>query len=315
VKITNNLNLPEPIVAAVSNDPYDNAGTLSVTTLLRPAQAVALSRKHADEIVEDAADRIWSLMGQIGHTLVERAAGGLSDDWVSERRYFTDTFGERISGQADLIHVSARTVYDCKFTSGWAVKDAQAKGKSDWQYQLSMLAMLAREGRYLEPYEDAFGLKVYREVEGPPIEITHGKIIAIVRDWTEKVAERNPDWPQKPVAVIDMDILDDETTREWIETKIEGLKFALDGGHVPCTDEERWHRPGKWAVYKGTNKTAAKLADSEDELSSWIFANRAKVGNNPRIEQRPGAYARCEKYCSASAFCRQHQETVKASDV
>lgn len=291
MKLTNRLGLPEPIVQAVANDSYNAQGTLSVTTLLKPPQAYALTLKHGSEIVEDAADRIWSLMGQIGHTIVERASASLGDDWITERRFHAEIDGEKVSGQADLVHLPTSTVDDFKFTSGWAVKDAQANGKSEWRMQLSMLAVLAR-------------------MNG--IEITKGRIIAIVRDWTKMQALRNPEWPQDNVAVIDMDILPHNETLLWMETRIDEFKEAVGGNPRPCTDEERWCSPGKWAVYKGTNIKAAKLADSEDELSSWIFANKGKIGSDYRIEERPTEYKRCQQYCGAAPFCPQFQATLAA---
>jgi len=196
MKITNSLGLPEALVAAIANDPYDNAGTLSVTTILKPAQAIALTKKFEGEITEDAADRIWSLMGQIGHAIIERAAPGLDQSrYISERRYFMPMNGRGVpgydplvvSGQVDLIDVHEATVYDFKFTSGWAVMDARRRGKSDWRTQLSLLAMLAREG----VHGDAGSAQ--------PVNVTHGKIVAIVRDWTQRQADKSRDFPQKPV--------------------------------------------------------------------------------------------------------------------
>jgi hypothetical protein len=295
MKITNDLNLPLPIVEAIRNDPYDNQGTLSVTTLLRPPQAWVLSKRHAGEIVEDASDRIWSLVGQIGHLIIERAAGNLDPEkFIAERRFHGTVEGTPISGQADLIEIDNKTVFDFKFTSGWAVKDAMTSGKSDWRIQLSVLAHLAR-------------------VNG--VEIERGKIVAIVRDWTESAAAKNRDWPQKPIAVIDMDIMGQDETAEWIAARIAEFKAAEAGDIRPCTDEERWHSPGKWAVYKGSNIKAAKLEDSEEALSAWIFANRPKLGADYRIEQRPTEFKRCAKYCAAAAFCPQFQATKATSEV
>lgn len=331
MRITNDLNLPLPIVKAVENDPYDNGGTLSATTLIKPAQAVVLERRHHDEIVEDASDRIWSLMGQIGHLVVERAANGLDPaEYIPERRYYMETqhmlpsfdpvtgaigpeTAQRLSGAADLVHIPSGTVYDFKFTSGWAVMDAMKGGKNEWRYQLSMLAMMARGGLYMEQVEDAFGLKTWVDRAAPPIDIKRGRIVAIVRDWTKGNAAKNPDWPQKAIQVIDMNIMSDEETMAWVDQRVEGLKWAMHGGDTPCTDEERWHRPGKWAVTKAGNQKATKLADSELELSAWIATNRGKVGNNYEIAQRPGVYARCADYCAAAAHCPQHQAHLEAN--
>ena len=321
--ITNRLNLPEPLVAAVANDPYDNGGTLSVTTLLKPAQAVALGIKHGADTTEDAADRIWSLMGQIGHSIIERAAPGLDPArYIAERRFYMDIEQHRmkdfvrdfkgdpetrlrVSGAADLIDVVDEEVLDFKFTSGWAVMSARENGgKSEWQHQLSALAMLAREGGWIDH-------GIYGGATPPqPISIKRGKIVAIVRDWTKSQALKNPNFPQQPVEVLDMNILSDAETREWMDMRIEALKFALDGNDAPCTDEERWAKKGGWAVYKGSNKTAARVMPSELELSAWIGMNRSKVGDNYRIEERPTVYNRCSSYCSAASFCRQHQQSL-----
>ena len=142
MKLTNNLGLTEPIVSAIENDPYDNQGTLSITTLLKPPQAYGLTLKHREVMEEDAADRIWALVGQVGHVILERAAGVMDPNvWTSERRYYGELAGRTISGQADLVHTEG-VVYDFKFTSGWAVIDARA-GKSEWRIQLSALSWVS----------------------------------------------------------------------------------------------------------------------------------------------------------------------------
>lgn len=294
MKLTNNLGLPHAIVKAVENDPYDNQGTLSVTTLLKPPQAYAITQQRQGELTEDAADRIWALTGQIGHLILERASALLdSETNVSEKRYHATISDRAVSGQIDLLERPVKTVFDFKFTSAWAATDARKDGKSDWRTQLSCLAFLARENGE---------------------EVETGKIVAILRDWTPASALRNRDWSDKPIEVIDMNIMSHDETRSWIENRIIEFDDALAGNPRPCTDEERWLRPGKWAVYKGSNVKAAKLEDTEEELSSWVFANRAKLGANYRIEQRPSEYKRCEKYCAAAAFCPQYQATRAADE-
>ena len=60
--LTNNLNLPRSIVAAVTNDPYTKGHSdISVTTLIQPPYLRKL-RESGVEIVEDVSDRIWSLI-------------------------------------------------------------------------------------------------------------------------------------------------------------------------------------------------------------------------------------------------------------
>lgn len=313
MKITNKLGLPMPIVKAVENDPYDNQNTLSITTLLKPPQAYGLTLRHGGEMEEDVADRIWALVGQVGHAILERAAGLMDpEEWVSERRYYDNLAGERISAQIDLAGVSDRTLTDFKFTSGWAVIDART-GKSDWRIQLSAQAYLARRGKWMETAFDHVACEkmiIYHEGDDKaPIDVTSGKIMAIVRDWTESTAKRIRDWPERQVEVIDMNIMSDEETEAWLVNRIDEFKAAEAGVWRPCTDEERWYSPGKWAVFKGSNQKASKLEDTEDALSTWIFANRGKLGSDYRIEQRAPQYKRCAKYCAAAPFCEQYQST------
>ena len=67
---------------------------LSVTRLIGPPQIRILERLHQDELTEDASDRIWALVGQIGHGILERAETSA----ITERRLFADLEGWRIPG-------------------------------------------------------------------------------------------------------------------------------------------------------------------------------------------------------------------------
>ena len=308
MKVTNKTGLPMPIVKAVENDPYTNHGTKSVTTLLKPPQAYGIGLRHAEEMSEDAADRIWSLVGQVGHTILERAAGSLDPSkWVSERRYYAERNGHVVSGQVDLIHVEGGVVYDFKFTSGWAVIDARS-GKSDWRIQLSMLAWLARQGGLNHPTHSQ--LNIIPE----PIPVHTGKITAIVRDWSKSQALRVRDWPVQQVEVIDMNIMSNDEIEAWLDVRLKEFEDAEAGNWRPCTNEERWYKPGKWAVTKRGNQKASKLADTEEELSSWIFANRSKLGAAYDITERPAEYRRCKDYCAAAPFCQQFRDDPGTGD-
>jgi hypothetical protein len=118
--ITNKFDLPAPLVEAVRNDGYSNSGTLSVTTLIKPPQAYAIELQHKDELTEDASDRIWALLGQATHTILERAASTLGDDYLIEERFFATLEGMKVSGQCDVIQKPTKTVQDYKVTSAYA---------------------------------------------------------------------------------------------------------------------------------------------------------------------------------------------------
>jgi len=76
--ITNNHGLPAPMYRALSHDGY-MAGTrqanISVTSLIGPPKINQLKKRYSEQIVEDAADRVWALLGQSVHKVVELAGG------------------------------------------------------------------------------------------------------------------------------------------------------------------------------------------------------------------------------------------------
>lgn len=98
--LTNKLNLPKSIVNAVRNDPYTKGDAhISVSQMIGPARKRAIEIKHSAELTEDVADRIWSLMGQIAHGILERA----DEHGITEQRLFIKRHGWTISGQFDRL--------------------------------------------------------------------------------------------------------------------------------------------------------------------------------------------------------------------
>ena len=293
-ELTNRFNLPAPLVEAVRNDGYSNAGTLSVTTLIKPPQAVAIELAHADEIVEDASDRIWALLGQATHTILERAVTTLGDDYLVEARFFASLDGTRVSGQADVYHKPEKLIQDYKVTSAYAAKDAIANGKSEWTLQLSMLAALARHNNH---------------------EVERGQIVAILKDWTRRVADEEAKkaasfgapctYPQAAVCVIDIPLMSNEETINWMRERIKQHLAAREGNPQPCTDEERWKQPGKVALMKQGRKTAVKLYEPGQNFD---------VPPGHYVEERPTKFNRCAAYCNAAQWCPQHQQFLMESN-
>ena len=97
--LTNKLNLPLAVVKAVTNDPYTRGDSdISVTQLISPPYQRRL--RQTVEPVEDVAERLFSLYGQLAHGLLERA--GLKVGSNVETRLFTEVSGWKVSGQYDL---------------------------------------------------------------------------------------------------------------------------------------------------------------------------------------------------------------------
>lgn len=283
MKITNDMNLPIPLVRAITNDPYEKGlADFSVTELLSPPLQVHLRRQHEDEIVEDASDRIWSLLGQSVHHIVERSGYGFDD---SENRIYleVDVDGTpfTISGKPDHAVLLDGILQDYKVTSAWThIREL----RDEWIDQTNIYARML--------FKDC------------PEKLRDIQVVAIYRDWSRTQMMRSENYPRKPVAVRDVpripfDLVDDMLA--------EMIRSHLAETPRPCTDEERWKSEDKWAVYSGMNKRAKKLCDTEEDAEEYIDYNDIK---KPRIEFRPGISRRCEDYCAVSKFCPQYKEEL-----
>jgi hypothetical protein len=271
--ITNTEGLPQPLVDAVTKDPYDSGGSdLTVTQVISPARQIALRKQYANEITEDASDRLWALMGQIGHGVLERAASA----GIVEKRWFGTMDGWIISGRCDLL-LASMTLLDYKFCSVWAAKDGV---KPEWEQQLNLLAWLA----------GAHGLTV-----------ADAQIVCIFRDWSVMEARRDASYPQKQVKVMPVSLWGFEKQQEFCRQRV-AAHSAAQGGQLPeCTSEERWEKLPKWAVMRKGRKRAVRLYDTEAEAIKHVASEKA--GHS--VEARPGESIRCQAYCNAAPFCLQ----------
>ncbi len=269
---TNKLNLPAPLVRAVTNDPYNRGHSdYTVTELISPARIVALKQKHADELTEDAADRLYSLIGQVAHGIIERSA----TKELSEHRLYAEWLGKLVGGQLDLL--DGGILMDFKVTSVWAFHGGV---KPEWVSQINCLAALAARNN---------------------IAVTSAQIIALYRDWSVSEARRNGDYPAEQVQIFPVPLWTAERQNNYICARItahETTKTTLP----ECTPLERWAKPEKWAVMKEGNKRAVKLYDSQ------TAAEMAAVHPKLYVEHRPGVQTRCLDYCPVSQFCSWWQE-------
>lgn len=289
MKLTNRLNLPSSIVNAVARDPYHRGDAhISVTALIGPARKRMLEIVHGDELTEDVADRIWSLMGQIAHGILERNDA----DGMTEERLFIERHGWRISGQFDRVLVEDKLVQDYKLSSTYATKDGV---KPEWEAQANLYALMLREHGY-------------------PIQ--RAQIVVILRDYQKSKAQHDPDYPQAPVIVLDVPLWSTQQIEMFIWKR---LSAHADAQHVLplCSAEERWERPAKYALVKDGNKRATSLHD--DYTDAYVALEAATVGAKKgasfRIDTRPAEQIRCKDYCPAAPVCQQWQAMNVATGV
>lgn len=281
MKLTNRLGLPDSIVSAVANDPYSaGKASISVTRLIAPPYQTQLLKAGAGQIVEDVADRIYSLMGQIGHSIVERATID-PETSVAEQRIFmpasyvgVDIPDYIVSGAFDLLE--RHTLYDYKYCSVWA-----SGGKIEWEQQLNMLRVLCQY--HLEQTGDK------RFFVGA------AKIVAIYRDW-QKAKAGFDNHPQHQVEALHIPIWSLDDAKDYMAERI---RLHTATNPPPCTLEERWATERKFALMKAGRKSAVKLYTSKEEAD----AKCAVSGKDHTVVERPVQFKRCESYCSAASFC------------
>jgi hypothetical protein len=273
--ITNTLNLPAAIVAAVTNDPYTSGNSdVSATKLIDAPQVVHLSRQHHDKLTVDVSERIWALLGQAVHTILERA-GLREEGMVVEERLYAQVLGWTISGQVDRMHVDAGKLSDYKVTTVY-----KKHGSDSWTKQLNVLRWLAHQNGHV---------------------VDSLEIVAIFRDWRKTDSERQQDYPAAAVQVIPVPVWSLEETEDYIYERVALHQAARKGVDVPCTDQERWYSGTKYALMKVGGKRALRVVDSRDMLEP--------VGDGQFIQERPGEYKRCQHYCDVRDFCAQWANT------
>ena len=275
MKLTNRNRLPDAIVAAIQNDSYTKGDAdISVTELLTPPQLRALKLKHYDELEEDVSDRIWSLLGQSVHTIIERATEGLAGV-VAEMTLNSKYLGWKIKGQTDNIVLTDGELLDFKVTSAWKVR-----GESpplEWVQQTNIYRRLAKKEK--------------------GIEISSIRVIAILRDWSKNESLRNQDYPQAQVKSFDIPVWSDSEADAFIEERI---RLHQASEPAPCSDYDIWAKPDKYAVMKRGNVRAIKLFEYADEAQDL-----AATASNLYVEHRPGEATRCQSWCPVSRFCPQ----------
>lgn len=277
--ITNIHGLPQSIVDAVANDPYRGGGDISATKLIDAPQIVALSKQYHSHLTVDVSERVWALLGQAVHTILERA-GLRAEGMIAEERLYAMVNGWNISGQFDVMALDTGTLMDYKVTTVY-----KAKGNDAWTRQLNILRWLAHQNGHT---------------------VNALQIIAIFRDWRKTEAERNPDYPRAAIQAIDIPVWPLEETEAYILERVRGHQTAQSGGFVPCTDEERWYSGDSYAIVKPGNKRALRVLPAppaaEDIPDGYV------------VQKRAGEYKRCQHYCDVASFCDQWEYTNSVTE-
>lgn len=300
MRITNRLNLPEPFVAAATSDHEYAEGRYSVTDLLGGTCEAILKRRHADEIADDVADRVWAIFGSAVHRILQdaqEAPDQLKENWIAHQ-LDGGMSGYWLSGIFDLYDDATGTVTDYKTASVWKV---QMGDFEDWRKQALMYCWLLQQ----------IGFDAWT-----------GQIVALLKDHSIRKARTDKDYPQHPVFIIswqftkaDLDGIEDYIYR-WFR-QVSCMEDLPDDLLLTCSDSQRWHKPDTFAVVKDGNKRAARVLEDLAEAEALRDQLAEKTGKPHHVEHRIGEDTKCDSYCSVAEFCpyvRMMREAAAAAD-
>ena len=276
MKITNDMNLPEALMKAVSTERHNKPGSLSATTLLNGAKQIILTERHWDDLEDDVADRFWAVIGTIIHSALENEGA----DEFAEEFFSYELDGVSVTGHIDNYNMSAGVVSDYKSCSVWKIN---YRNFEDWERQGLIYAWLLQKNGF---------------------EARTCRFIALIKDHSKRDAKRKPSYPQKPMYVYEFAV--DSEKLAWIESFLKGkiaeylqCRHLADDDIPPCTAEERWEKPSKYAVKKEGRKSAVRVMDTMEEAEKMA----ADLGKGHFVETRPGESTRCLDYCVCNEKC------------
>jgi hypothetical protein len=294
MQLTNNLRLPDALVALFAEDDYTRGDAdYSVTGLLSPPRVLQLKQRHDEELTEDVVDRIPSQLGTLLHKAAHESAKRLAHDGVlAEERFYVarrvaNGAEVRISGQMDhiLVDETSEELTDYKFpsVSSLQIKLTRPGALMEWTEQVNLYALILRENY---------------------IPVRTARIIATGLGWTAGMAARGTHPPTQTVA-IPIDLWPVEQQEAFLMSRLEAhaAAAALADEDLPlCTPAERWVAPTKYAVMKPGRKSAVRVTEFKAEAEMLLSENEGWW-----LDERIGGSRRCTLWCAVgrAGLCNQ----------
>ena len=283
--ITNNLNLPEGFVKAVSTEKHNAEGCLSATTLIQGVKQIILTDRYWDMLAEDVSDRIWAIFGSAVHSVLESEG-----EYDFTEQAMSHKVGDiTVTGKIDSYNMKHGVVDDYKTASVTKVKFGDY---TDWHLQGMIYAWLLTKNNFT---------------------VNRCRFIALLKDHSKTDAMRDRDYPKEPVYIYEfpvnfMELLKIDVFIRQKVKECEEYSSMKDDEIPPCSSEERWEKPPKFAVMKNGLKRAVRLFDKREDAGLLAGAK----GDSHYVEYRQGESIKCRSYCLCNRFCNFYQESLVA---
>jgi hypothetical protein len=233
--------------------------------------------------VDDVSDRIWAIFGSAVHSVLE--SEGEYDFTEQEMAYKLD--GITITGKIDNYNMKHGVIEDYKTASVVKVKFGDF---TDWFLQGMIYAWLLTKNKF---------------------PVKRCRFIALLKDHSKTDALREREYPQDPVFIYEFPVtaMNLFKIEMFLKDKVREYKRCIalkDDAIPPCTSEERWERPPKFAVMKTGQKRAVRLFDRREDADLLMETK----GENHYVEFRRGDSIRCHSFCLCKGFCNFYRESV-----
>jgi hypothetical protein len=124
-------------------------------------------------------------------------------------------------------------------------------------------------------------------------------ILAFPKDWSKRESKQSQDYPQTAVVQLEVPMWTDEEADAFIEERI---RLHQMDEPPPCSEEDVWARPDKYAVMKRGNVKAVRVYGNA--LDAELHARQSSAFY---VEHRQGDAVRCRDWCQVSHLCPQWQ--------
>jgi hypothetical protein len=333
MKVTNNFRLPELLYVSCAENRVPVEGEIHVTELINPPLISYLARKYWDELEEDAADRLWAIMGKGMHGAIandgriehaKKVIQELVGDWDSlSAEVWRSVLVDLLESLASTNQSGIESELQVKLSDKWTLvgtDDHYDESKSkimDWKIT-SVWNILFGNHLYAEQLNTYAWMRRQLGYDVKSLEVW-----ALLRDWQKSKAKygHDPKYPKVPFIRVVLPLWSEQEQEEYIFNR---LPLFDAENPVWCTNyadagkaNERWERLPTYKVVK-KGKQRAEIATwspkgkREDLLSvsDCMEAARAKGitidGTNYYIQEHPGQCIRCDDYCSVKPFCPVH---------
>lgn len=321
MKLTNNYGIPEIIIRSMQKPWYGGTKNVdkkySATEILNSTRQVVLTRRHYNELEEDATERLYALLGSATHLVLERANDSDAENLVysSMKQYFnkirmgqiteaptSEEVFQALFGEFDWNELFEKIKND-RYISEWRlfheldngvtlsgqmdIYDKEIGSIEDWKTTSVWNWIFRGNSDTVKNWEKQLNILRYL-MHKNGIDVYKLSVNAIFRDHQKSKMAYDANYPRS-IEVMPLTPQELSITEAMIYDKVNELESCKD---VPehslpmCTPEERWESQPDYKAMKGNNKRSSKNDRSYAKIKKWI-EDTAKSAAHKTIHKYP----------------------------